>query len=214
MSNTTFYIVRHGESEANTLEMKGHVPDARPVDSNLTKLGIQQAEAAAKMLGTVHFDRAISSDLLRAKKTAEIILKDRDLPLETTKILRERSRGKIVGDLEKRMAKRSDNIFDEMEFMTPEEQQELNKKYGIELREEVTNRVLTFLRKVATTNPGQTTLIVCHGAIMRGLLMYLGFGKPEELPAGTVTNASFFVLDYDGSQFILKQTHGIERRTS
>ena len=209
---TTFYIVRHGESESNANPFLGAELESSPLGSKLTNLGIEQAENTAKKLNHVAFDKAFSSDLIRAHKTAEIILKRKNLSIETTEILRERSRGKITGDIEKKLSVKTGNIFDEMETMLPEEQILLKNKYGIELREDTASRVITFLRETAGKYPGENILITCHGALMRSLLIYLGFGEPEELPSGSVTNGAYFVITNNGTEFKIGKTEGIYKK--
>jgi broad specificity phosphatase PhoE len=72
----TFYITRHGETVWNIQQrMQGQQ------DSPLTENGILQAKAAAEKLKKIHFDHAFSSDLLRARRTAEIIAADHDLAI-------------------------------------------------------------------------------------------------------------------------------------
>ena len=62
---TTFYIVRHGESEANELGViAGHS------DYHLTALGKKQAEETAAHLSDVVLDAVYASDLARAMETA------------------------------------------------------------------------------------------------------------------------------------------------
>ena len=61
------YIVRHGEVLHNRLKQYNNQ------DEDLTKLGIKQAEEARKLLKNISYDLIISSPLVRAKHTAEII---------------------------------------------------------------------------------------------------------------------------------------------
>jgi broad specificity phosphatase PhoE len=63
------YFLRHGESESNAKDIFA----AKKIDLPLTHLGIQQAEAQAKILKNVGFEKTYTSPLLRAKQTAEIV---------------------------------------------------------------------------------------------------------------------------------------------
>lgn len=212
-NETTFYIVRHGQSQGNANPDQGVILEQQELGSDLTERGILQARETAIRLEDIAFDKVYSSDLIRAHRTAEIIAKERRLFIETTKLLRERSRGKIVGDLEKKIAIRLGNIFNEMELMTKEEQSALQKKYGIELREETTTRVIMYLRELALAHPKKTILIVCHGAIMRSLLIHFGYCSPEELPAGSVENGAYFVVKGDGINFTVGETFKINKES-
>ena len=60
MQATTFYFVRHGESEAN----RDRVFSGRR-DSPLTERGRQQAVALADALEDVAFDRVVATPLSR-----------------------------------------------------------------------------------------------------------------------------------------------------
>ena len=67
-------------------------------DSPLTAQGITQAKELAKKLKNVKFDLIFSSDLLRAKRTAEIIALEHKLFVQTSKLLRERDFGINLGE--------------------------------------------------------------------------------------------------------------------
>ncbi|MEE8409989.1 MAG: phosphohistidine phosphatase SixA [Myxococcota bacterium] len=77
------YLLRHGRAEAG-----GSKADA---DRALTEEGQAEVQAAARALGLqgVTFDWGLSSPLLRAKQTAELVWKELGLsaPLETVKAL-------------------------------------------------------------------------------------------------------------------------------
>lgn len=67
------------------------------MESVLTELGITQAKETGEKLKHIKFDAIFSSDLVRAKKTAEIIKFDRELMIETSHLLRERAYGHFEG---------------------------------------------------------------------------------------------------------------------
>ena len=85
-----FYLIRHGESEAN---VGGTINDdpTRPV--GLTATGREQAASAAQALSSVAFRHAYASEFPRARETAEIILAGRDVPLLVDARLNERRSG-------------------------------------------------------------------------------------------------------------------------
>ena len=64
----TFYLVRHGESEANVARRF-----AGRTDSPMTERGREQAKAVAEALAKIHFDRIVSSPLSRCRDTALVI---------------------------------------------------------------------------------------------------------------------------------------------
>ncbi|KAI0373013.1 phosphoglycerate mutase-like protein [Pilatotrama ljubarskyi] len=91
------YIVRHGETDHNR---QGIIQGQ--LDTPLNAAGVRQAQLAADALEDVPFESdggaAYSSDLQRARKTAEIILeKHPGVKLEITEALRERHMGDWQG---------------------------------------------------------------------------------------------------------------------
>ncbi|KAI1794685.1 phosphoglycerate mutase-like protein [Ganoderma leucocontextum] len=88
------YIVRHGETDANREGViQGHL------DTALNPAGILQAKLVADALEDVPLGAAYSSDLQRARKTAEIILENHPkLELEASEALRERFMGEWQGE--------------------------------------------------------------------------------------------------------------------
>ena len=211
MSNkqmTTIYVVRHGQSESNLNgEIAGHTN--RP----LTKQGEEQAKKQAEKLTQVKFDAIFSSDLLRAKRTAEIIAAEHQLVVNTTQMLRERNFGEWEGKPEEDFYKKNAELLESLKNLSEPEKQDLKIGQGYENNTEIATRFITFLREIAATYLGKTILIVCHGSMMRALLMRLGFGTYDELPAGCIDNAGYFVLDSDGVDFFVKETVGIHKNS-
>jgi broad specificity phosphatase PhoE len=68
----TIYLTRHGETEWNEKKLiQGHT------DIPLNTKGKKQAKLLGKQLKDIDFDVVFSSDLLRAKNSAEIIIKEK-----------------------------------------------------------------------------------------------------------------------------------------
>lgn len=73
------YVMRHGRTNYNDL---GLCNDDPSVDVHLTKIGRQQAQAAADQLRDVTLDRIIVSPLQRTHQTAEIVNQYHHVPIE------------------------------------------------------------------------------------------------------------------------------------
>jgi alpha-ribazole phosphatase len=73
------YCLRHGETNYNRLGLCNDDP-AR--DVHLTAAGIRQAMAAAQRLRAVPLERIITSALRRTRQTADIINRERRLPVQ------------------------------------------------------------------------------------------------------------------------------------
>lgn len=198
MTNLTkFFIVRHGETEWN---VKGFVQGHG--DSPLTQNGIKEIKKLSKELKNEKFDLAFSSDLLRAKRTAEILAAEHKLTVETNKLLKERSFGHLEGATReefKQWAKAWENLEKEERFAY--------KSDGIESDEETSTRLIQFIRDVAIANPGKKVLIVSHGAIIKSLLIKLDYGDYKKVRA--LLNGGYVEIDSDGSDFFVKSVKGL-----
>ena len=84
MEKTIFYMVRHGESEANKRDAYlGHY------DLSLTETGRKQAEMAADFAATLGADVIYASDLSRARHTAFATARRLGLPVYAAPQVRE-----------------------------------------------------------------------------------------------------------------------------
>lgn len=204
----TMYIVRHGETEWNVAKrMQGHT------NSNLTKLGMEQAKARAKSLKNIKFDLAFSSDLIRAKKTAEIISLEHKLVVETTDVLRERFFGELEGkhfkDAQDELRYIFEEYVDEAEKLLLEQKLDKHVLDSVETVDQVLARFTLFLREIAVAYTGKTVLIVCHGGMMMHFIEHLGYMENPH-----VTNTGYMKLQSDGVDFFIRDTEGITEWTS
>lgn len=199
----TFYVVRHGKTEWNS---KGWVQGHK--DSLLTLEGEEQAKSLGKELSNTHFDLAFSSDLLRAKRTAEIIALERQLEIATTKLLRERSFGKYEGQPYSTLS-----VYDALYAELADELKPSFKHENVESDEELMGRFILFLRETAITHKGKNILVVTHGNVMYQFLIKVGFGTHKNFPLDAIGNTAYFVLRTDGVDFFIDKTHKITHPT-
>jgi broad specificity phosphatase PhoE len=81
---TTILLARHGESDWNAARRwQGHA------DRPLTEKGRMQAEALARRIEHVDLDAVFTSDLRRARETAEIVARRQAIRVEVLPALRE-----------------------------------------------------------------------------------------------------------------------------
>lgn len=197
--SSTIYIVRHGETEWN---MKRLIQGQK--DSALTELGINQAKELAKELRKIKFDLVFSSDLLRAKRTAEIIVAEHNLAVETTELLRERNFGDFEGKPVQAL-----RAFDEfISTLSHKQMFKYKSSPNVESDEEIATRLITFLREAAISHPGKKILAVTHGGIMKALFIKLGIVSYKK--RAWVANGSYVKLESDGVDFFVKETKGIQ----
>ena len=201
-----FYIARHGETIWNTQKiMQGHN------DSPLTENGVNQAKKVGEMLVDVKFDHVFSSDLIRAKRTAEIISADHDLVVKTSQLLRESKFGRFEG---KKISHFRDELRDALEHretLGDEDKVKYKIHPEVESYEEISSRMIIFLREVALAYIGKNILVVSHAGIIRSTLVKMGFATDDELPHGSIKNTGFAVIESDGVDFFVRETVGINK---
>jgi broad specificity phosphatase PhoE len=195
------YIARHGETEWNAKRFfQGQK------DSPLTESGIIQAQNLAKKLKTIHFDSVFSSDLLRAKRTAEIVTLERNLAIQTTALLRERNYGSFEGRSISDVKNELGHLFEEYATLSQDAKFVHSYIPEMESYETISTRFITFIREASTSYAGKTLLIVCHGTIMSAFLVRIGFAVQDKI---RIENTGYFKLLSDGVDFFVKETEGI-----
>jgi len=185
---TTFYFVRHGESEANAARRF-----AGQTDSPLTEKGRKQAEAVADELAKVRFDQVVSSDLSRTRDTADVIASRQAVPVEVVRDLREIDVGERTG-----------TAFDDARGLPNWRDDGFVAWPGGETLEQVVARSLGAIDRLARENPGKTICVVGHGGINRILLSHF-LGILPRLDRSPATNTNISVVVTDG------RTHRVER---
>jgi len=85
-------LIRHGETVWNS---EGRCQGFS--DIQLNAAGLEQAAALARALRGTRLDAIYSSDLARARKTADLIAESHKLPIQTDARLRELNQGKLEG---------------------------------------------------------------------------------------------------------------------
>ena len=203
----TFYIVRHGETEWNVKDIiQGQS------DSPLTKNGINQAKKLAALFKNIKFDQVFSSDLLRAKRTAELVALEHKMVVKTSQLLRERRFGKWQGRKAQEMKKELKDAYRRRNQLAKKERFLYLLDDDIETDEDMIRRFITFLRETAILFPAKKVLVVSHGGVMRKLLIHLGFAKYDELPGGSISNTGYIIIESDGVDLKIKETIGVKKK--
>jgi broad specificity phosphatase PhoE len=153
---TTILLARHGETDWNVQRrVQGHS------DTPLNDTGRDQARALAEELAGETIDAVFSSDLLRAHETARIVAGPRGLEVTAIRDLREKHFGTWEG------------LTDE-EILTRFPEARVGPWGDGETREEVAERVLAALQRIADTHPDASVLVVSHGGPLRAVLTHCG----------------------------------------
>nr|BCX00679.1 MAG: phosphoglycerate mutase [Bacteroidota bacterium] len=188
-----FYIVRHGQTEANRLG----VLQGRGLDPPLNDTGRKQAERLAERLAEEPIELIASSPLKRAVETARILAaRHPGVPLRLYPELAEMHWGIYEG---RAIDAELEALLRDLIFAWSEG--ELHRGLpGGESPLDVQRR-LRFVIDELLRSPARHILIVGHGRMLRILLTtLLGWGL-ERMEAITHTNGALNVLDYDGERF-------------
>jgi broad specificity phosphatase PhoE len=152
----TLLLARHGETDWNAARRwQGHA------DRPLTERGREQARELAAELE--HVSAVYSSDLARARETAEIAAAELGLPVTTRTDLREVD----VGPFEGLTRDEVDERFPDAARLADERGWGWD---GGETPGQMADRVFAALREIAASHPGERVLVVLHGGNIRAVL--------------------------------------------
>ena len=174
-------LARHGQTAWNALgRLQGHT------DVPLDEVGRGQARALADALADAGVTAIWTSDLARARQTAEIVAAALALPAPTLDPdLRERRFGAFEGLTRDECATRHPEAWRSYTAGTGD-------PAGAETRADAAARIARALDRVASTDGGPA-LVVNHGGVLRLWLAQLG---DEDVPA--IGNAQAYLVEHDG----------------
>jgi probable phosphoglycerate mutase len=150
---TRIGLIRHGSTLWNKEgRIQGHT------DNPLDEEGLRQAAVLAERLSAESWDYIYSSDMLRARQTAEVIAGRLGIPLAgLLPGIREMNGGLIEGTTENERVERFGSEWRTMDMKL--ESNESGQERGVRAIEEI-----------AGLHPGSNVLVVSHGAILRSTL--------------------------------------------
>jgi len=191
----TYYIVRHGQTLANKEGiLQGHL------DVPLSEHGKKQAELVAKALSTADIDAVYSSDLDRARATAEIIGRYHNLD----PILDPRLREIHCGSLQGRTMEDSRKLFPEFFMAFREDPINAVRPGGGESFADLYHRSVSFFQEVLHKHPDSNVVIVTHGGVIRCLLAYANAVEPDP-SSPTPANASISIISKENGNLRVKR---------
>ncbi len=188
-------LVRHGESVYNKQNRF-----TGGLDINLSSLGREEAKKSAEKLKGFRFDVAYTSDLKRAIKTFDIIMKftkHPKIPVKKDKALNERDYGKLVGmnkdEARKKYGAEQVHVWRRSYDTRPPDGESLK---------DTAKRVLSYFNKniLKEIKEGKNILVSAHGNTLRAIVMKLDkLNKDQvinlEIPTGTTI---FYQMDNQG----------------
>lgn len=190
------YFVRHGETIWNKekkIQGQSDIP--------LNEYGKELGEITAKALKDIPFNIVYSSPLIRAKETAEILLKNRNLEIHEDPRLVEMSFGEGEGESLPEIhahpeMKLHNFIHNPGEYTPPA---------GGETFEELYDRCKNFIDEVIlpAEKKYDTMLIVGHGALIRGMIHYINNRPSKDFWIVTHKNCSVTIADCTNGKLTL-----------
>jgi len=149
---TNIFLVRHGQTLWN-LEQRWQGNQ----NSNLTDLGIQQANITKSKLSKQLLDKGYVSPLQRARDTIQIIVEDRNLEVEVIDDIREINLGPWEGKTQEETS-----ISHPSEFKAFWDTPETFLLQGADTFEELQSRVVEAINHIFLHNEGKNIIVVSH----------------------------------------------------
>jgi len=192
---TRVVFVRHGH--AMSVEKGGPAYSHNPIP--LSAVGREQAECVAAALSNVHIDALYSSDLVRARETAEICGRAIGIDVVVDEALREVALGDFEGmTLERVHAEHPPFApwlevtfrarFPSAEFHHPADLRFPNGQSVLQVHDVA----LAGFRRIIEAHVGKTVVLVSHGWVLQPLLCHVVGADPRSyfrfsLPTATVS---------------------------
>lgn len=177
------YIIRHGKTELN----RSNVLQGRS-DYPLNDEGIRQAEVAAQILKDITYDYVFSSPLIRAVRTAEIVVPQASIKIDERLI--EMDYGPYEGmDLQNPPPEIRMFFSDFIHNKAPE---------GMEQLSAVVDRAGKFIEDIRKLSGN--ILISTHAIAMKGLLEYLTPASKGSYWSKYIGNCDIYVTDNKDGQ--------------
>lgn len=187
--STVVYLIRHAEAEGNVYR-RCH----GQYNSLLTPRGWKQAQCLAERMRSVHLDAVYSSDLERARCTAQAVADTHELNVQTRAGLREIDMGKWEDVPWAGFAR-----FDPSAYQVWCDIPWLSHLEGGETIMQAGHRAYDELKRIVAENDGKSIAVFGHGTAIRGMLT-LANGLPDEkmMEVGWGDNTCISKLIFDG----------------
>lgn len=183
----TLFLARHGETEWNRVgRWQGNT------DIPLSDVGRAQARNLAERLRDRGITQIVTSDLSRARETAEIVAETLGIArLALDPRLRERGFGCFEGLTREECAAQHAEVW--ARYLADQR----STPTGAEPPEQVVSRVIASLTAVATSaDPSGHVLVVSHGAAIRSFVHDITGTAPPPL-----ANVALFSVSYGAAGF-------------
>lgn len=187
--DTRVFLLRHAETA------RPDVFHGYESDTDLGPRGYRQAEAVAPVIAAYRPDGLVSSNMLRARKTAEPIARACRLPLQIKPDLHERK----VGDMRGTLVLGGFGVWpDTLARWTAGDTG--YAPAGTESFDQIAARVLPVWDRVSREFSGKSVAVVAHGIVIRVILLTVleGYNVADWARLGRIANASITELTGSG----------------
>lgn len=185
---TKIYLTRHGETEWNRqFRFQGHK------NSDLTDKGILAAELLAGRIEEIDIDHIVSSPLMRAYNTAEIVRGNKDVEIVTHVGFKEINLGDFEGMSYVNIKKEQPELLESIE-KDPFNNSYPNGENLLEFYKRVEKAFLEVIDKYKN----KTILIVAHGGTIKCIESYIRKNKINNDWIGNIVkNCSLSYVEVD-----------------
>ena len=191
---TRFIVVRHGETRWN---IERRVQGSG--DSPLTDAGLAQADAIGRRLARERFDVLISSDLGRARQTAERVAHHCGLAIRTDPRLQERNFGAGEGMTYEEIDRAFPDVFSRDRDSNPD----VVIPRG-ESRRQFHERVKAAFEALAREFDGKRVCVITHGGVLATLYRIIHGIPVAHAHRVTISNASYNAVAFDADAWTLE----------
>jgi 2,3-bisphosphoglycerate-dependent phosphoglycerate mutase len=178
---TRVYLIRHAETA------RPGVFHGFESDTDLGPHGYRQSAALGPVIAALNPDILVSSNMLRARKTAEAVARATGLPIQVEPLLHERK----VGDMQGTPVQGEFGVWPdtlarwvagETGYAPP----------GMESFDQIRDRVLPVWDRITGANAGKAIAVVAHGIVIRVILLSVveGYNAADWPGLGRIANAS------------------------
>ena len=198
--STKVILVRHGETDWNAEgRIQGHLPVP------LNERGLAQAEAVATQLAPLDFSALYSSDLVRARQTAEAIARCKGMSIRSDERLREWDLGILSGLTRSAAGKlRAEAYGIFLNHLVDEpipEGESMRARY---------RRVISAVQDIASVHQGETVVVVSHGGPLGDCYRRAAGAPLESRVKIDLFNAGINVIRVTGKEWIVEDWGSVD----
>ena len=172
MQSTRLCFIRHGETDWNVaMRLQGHR------DMPLNEVGLQQAAALGRRFAGLSASAVYSSDLQRARQTAEAVAAALGVPVVALDALRERNFGNFEGFTFAEIAAVDAAAYAALAARDPD----YAPPGCDETLRSLRARIVGCIERLVAAHPGQSVVVVVHGGVL-DIINRHARGLPLEAP--------------------------------